>query len=108
MHSNKILFTILLIFSMGMLSCVNNNDENVLARINNYSIDQVHFENAFKEYYYRTGQAISPNNSTKLSVLNAEFDNYVLATYAEDFDLDKTEEALQRKRLNEECLMRNS
>tara|TARA_R110002126_G_scaffold200584_4_gene348176 strand:+ start:4938 stop:6611 length:1674 start_codon:yes stop_codon:yes gene_type:complete len=110
MHSNKILFTILLIFSMGMLSCVNNNDENVLARINNYSIDQVHFENAFKEYYYRTGQAISPNNSTKLSVLNAEFDNYVLATYAEDFDLDKTEEALQKKEeikrrvLNEEFL----
>lgn len=115
MRNTKILFTSLLFLAMGALSCSNEVDEaivdkNILAQINNYSIDEVHFENAFKEYYYRTGRSISPNPSTKLSVLNAKFDNYVLATYAEDLNLDQTEEAYQkrgeieRRVLNEEYL----
>ncbi len=95
---------------MGALSCTEKADDDVLAQINDYSITKIHFENAFKEYYYRTGRAISANPSTKLSVLNAKFDNYVLATYAEDKGLDRTEEAIQkrgeieRRVLNEEYL----
>lgn len=93
-----------------MFSCSKKVDESVLAKINDYSITKVHFENAFKEYYYRTGRAISANSSTKLTVLNSTFDNYVLATYAEDKGLNETEKALQkqgeieRRVLNEEYL----
>jgi len=100
----------MLAFSLGMFSCDKKVDENVLAQINDYSITKVHFENAFKEYYYRTGRVISANSSTKLSVLNSKFDNYVLATYAEDEGLHETEKAFQkrgeieRRVLNEEYL----
>lgn len=110
MFSRKLLLTGLLFLITGFVSCTKKIDENVLAQIKDYSIDQVHFENAFKEYYYRTGRAIRPSNSTKLTILNAKFNNYVLATYAEDLELDKTEEAVQkreeirRKVLNDEFL----
>jgi len=110
MSSNKILLIILLGFSLGTLSCNDNLGEDVLAKINDRSIDTIHFENAFKEYYYRTGQAISPSKSTRLTILNSEFNNYVLATYAEDLELDETEKALQKREqirrrvLNEEFL----
>jgi parvulin-like peptidyl-prolyl isomerase len=110
MHFKKILFTILILSSVGALSCSDKVDEDILAKINDHTIDQVHFENAFREYYYRTGQAIRPSKSTRLAVLNAKFENYVLATYAEDLLLDETEEAYQkkgeirRKVLNEEYL----
>lgn len=110
MYINKILLIFLLALSMGALSCNNEVEEDILAQINDYSIDEIHFENAFKEYYYRTGQAITPSKSTKLSVLNAQFDNYVLATHAEDLGLDETERALQKREeirrrvLNEEFL----
>ena len=110
MRDHLILLSCLLCFSLGALSCQDKVESDVLARINEYSITEVHFENAFKEYYFRTGRAISANPSTKLSVLNAKFDNYVLATYAEDKKLDKTEAAFQkrgeieRRVLNEEYL----
>ncbi|MEP6362592.1 MAG: peptidylprolyl isomerase, partial [Balneola sp.] len=110
MRDHLILLSGLLFLFMGALSCKEKVDENVLAQINDYSITKIHFENAFKEYYYRTGRAISANPSTKLSVLNAKFDNYVLATYAEDRGFDRTEEAFQkrgeieRRVLNEEYL----
>ncbi len=110
MRDHLILLSGLLFLLVGALSCKQKVDDNVLAQINDYSITTIHFENAFKEYYYRTGRAISANPSTKLSVLNAKFDNYVLATYAEDRGLDRTEEAIQkrgeieRRVLNEEFL----
>lgn len=110
MRDHLILLSGLLFLFMGALSCKEKVDDNVLAQINDYSITKIHFENAFKEYYYRTGRAISANPSTKLSVLNAKFDNYVLATYAEDKGFDRTEEAFQkrgeieRRVLNEEYL----
>ena len=110
MRDHLILLSCLLCFSLGALSCQEKVENDVIAQINEYSITEVHFENAFKEYYFRTGRAISANPSTKLSVLNAKFDNYVLATYAEDKKLDKTEDAFQkrgeieRRVLNEEYL----
>ncbi|XWN38714.1 MAG: peptidylprolyl isomerase [Balneola sp.] len=110
MRDHLILISGLLFLVVGALSCSEKVDDNVLAQINDYSITEVHFENAFKEYYFRTGRAISANPSTKLSVLNAKFDNYVLATFAEDQGLDQTEEAFQkrgeieRRVLNEEFL----
>lgn len=110
MSRNIYLLIILLLTAMVALSCQQNEKDNVLAQINDYSVTETHFVNAFKEYYYRTGKAITPNKSTKLSVLNARFDNYVLATYAEDEGIDETEEAFQKKGefrrrvLNEEYL----
>lgn len=110
MSRNQLLLLILFLNAMGALSCQQKEEDAVLAQINDYSVTQTHFVNAFKEYYYRTGKAITPNKSTKLSVLNARFDNYVLATYAEDEGLDETEQAYQKKGeirrriLNEEFL----
>jgi parvulin-like peptidyl-prolyl isomerase len=110
MCDQLILFFCLAGFMLVALSCEEKINDDVLAQINDHSITEVHFENAFKEYYLRTGRAISANPSTKLSVLNAKFDNYVLATYAEDKGLDKSEDAFQkrgeieRRVLNEEYL----
>ena len=110
MCDRLILFFCLAGFMLVALSCEEKINDDVLAQINDHSITEVHFENAFKEYYLRTGRAISANPSTKLSVLNAKFDNYVLATYAEDKGLDKSEKAFQkrgeieRRVLNEEYL----
>ncbi len=78
-------------------ACDKPIQKDVLAQIENFKVTEVHFENAFKEYYYRTGQVLSPDERTKLSVLNTTFNTYVLATFAEDEGLDKTQAALYKK-----------
>ncbi len=78
-------------------ACEKPIQKDVLAQIEDYKVTEVHFENAFKEYYYRTGQVLSPDERTKLSVLNNTFNTYVLATFAEDEGLDKTQEARYKK-----------
>ncbi len=78
-------------------ACNKPVQKDVLAQIENFKVTEVHFENAFKEYYYRTGQVLSPDERTKLSVLNTTFNTYVLATFAEDEGLDKTQKALYKK-----------
>tara|TARA_B100000575_G_scaffold294516_1_gene310977 strand:- start:8139 stop:9731 length:1593 start_codon:yes stop_codon:yes gene_type:complete len=64
----------------------------VLAEIDGYVVSETHFLTSFKELYYRTGQAITPNLSTRKAVLDSEFSTYVLAVHAMDLGLDKQEE----------------
>ena len=74
-----------------------SNDDPVLAQIKDFDITEAHFKNSFKEYYYRTGQVLTPTEGTKLSILNSEFNTYVLATYAQDLDLDKKDKSFYKK-----------
>jgi parvulin-like peptidyl-prolyl isomerase len=89
---------LLILFTIG---CSSNNtttvEENVLAQINDLSVSVVHFENAFKERYYRTGQVLTPSESTRKAILDSEFNTYVMAVYAKDVGLDETSEAIYQK-----------
>ena len=84
------------IFSCFLLSqctsSINEESETVLAEIDGYAVSETHFLTSFKELYYRTGQAITPNLSTRKAVLDSEFSTYVLAVHAMDLGLDKQEE----------------
>lgn len=102
-----------MLFSLFALSCssVQEQDEElVLASIKGMSVTTTQFENAFKEYYYRTGQVLNQDFDTKKAILNTEFNTYVLAAFAQDIGIDKTEEAIQKKEaikrrvINEEYL----
>ncbi len=74
-----------------------SNDDPVLAQIKDFDITEAHFKNSFKEYYYRTGQVLTPTEGTKLSILNSEFNTYVLAAYAQDLGLDKKDKSFYKK-----------
>lgn len=84
--------------------------EDVLAQIGDLYVSTTHFENAFREYYYRTGQVISPDERTKTAILNSEFNTYVLSVHAVDLGLDQTEysknklESIKRRVITEEYL----
>ncbi len=101
-----------MLISLFLIQCssVHKEDKNVLAQINDLTVTTTHFENAFKEYYYRTGQVLKPDVSTKVAILNSQFNTYVLAVYAEDENLNETDEAIQNRKaidrrvLNEEYL----
>ncbi len=71
----------------------NSVDEQVLAQINGHAVSVTHFENAFKEYFYRTGQVLTPTQATRKAILDSEFNTYVLAVHAMDLGLDETPEA---------------
>ena len=45
-----------------------------------------------RSLYYRTGQAIAPDPSTRKAVLDSEFNTYVLAVHAMDQGVDKRED----------------
>lgn len=70
----------------------NKNVEPILAEIDGYAVSEAHFLTSFKELYYRTGQSIAPDLSTKKAVLDSEFNTYVLAVHAIDLGLDMREE----------------
>ena len=70
----------------------NKNVEPILAEIDGYTVSEAHFLTSFKELYYRTGQSIAPDPSTKKAVLDSEFNTYVLAVHAIDQGLDMREE----------------
>ncbi|MGB0347243.1 MAG: peptidylprolyl isomerase [Balneolaceae bacterium] len=72
-------------------------DDDVLAQINGHSVSVLHFENAFKESYFRTGQVLTPTESTRKVILDSEFNTYVMAVYAKDLELDKSPEAVYQK-----------
>lgn len=84
------------IFSCFLLSqctsSINEESETVLAEIDGYAVSETHFLTSFKELYYRTGQAITPNLLTRKAVLDSEFSTYVLAVHAMDLGLDEQEE----------------
>ena len=71
---------------------MNEGDSAVLAEIDGYTVSEDHFLTSFKELYYRTGQAIAPDPSTRKAVLDSEFNTYVLAVHAMDQGLDKRED----------------
>ena len=84
------------IFSCFLLSqctsSINEESVTVLAEIDGYAVSETHFLTSFKELYYRTGQAITPNLLTRKAVLDSEFSTYVLAVHAMDLGLDEQEE----------------
>lgn len=105
------LSTLLLIAIVAMGSgCQKQQSENVLAEINGLAVTELHFQNSFKEYFYRTGQVLTPDLETKKAVLDAEFNTYVLSVYAQDLGLHATPEsqnkyqAIERRVINEEYL----
>ncbi len=111
--TNKVLrATYLFVVLLCFVNCQSPEEktEDLLASINDLDISINHFENAYKEYYYRTGQVLTGDITTKKAILDAEFNTYVLATYAEDLGIHKSEEALiekkriERRVLNEEYL----
>ena len=106
-----VLFLALLSFCV---SCeTKQRSEDVLAYINDLEINEAHLESAFKDVYYRSGRSISPNYSTKKSILESEFRTYILATHAFDLgygddDIAKREQGIiKRKVLSEEYLEQN-
>lgn len=88
-------FLLILLLSQCTSSDVKENEQ-VLASINDMSVTATHFENAFKEYYYRTGQVLNQDFDTKKAILDSEFNKYVLVTLAEELGLDQTEQAINR------------
>lgn len=95
-HYGRIVLLVLI-----TIGCSSDNtstvDDNVLAQIKGHSVSVLHFENAFKESYYRTGQVLTPTESTRKAILDSEFNTYVMAVYAKDLELDKTPEAAYQK-----------
>ncbi len=111
--TNKVLrATYLIVALLYLANCQSQEKEtkDLLASINDLDISIDHFENAYKEYYYRTGQVLNGDITTKKAILDAEFDTYVLATHAQDLDIHESEEAIKEKKrierrvLNEEYL----
>src|SRR5690606_12949586 len=98
--SSKALLFFLCLAYASLISCKGSadkvNDEDVLAQIEDFYVSTTHFENAFREYYYRTGQVLTSDDQTKQAILNSEFNTYVLAVYAEDLHLNETEYARQQ------------
>lgn len=72
-------------------------DNDALAQINDLKVTDAHFLNRFKEVYYRTGQVLTPDETTKRIILDNTFSTYVMATFAQDKELDKTRQADIRK-----------
>ncbi len=91
----------IVLLSFLLLGCsfseTNPDEENVLARIDDLAVSVAHFENAFKEYFYRTGQVLTPSESTKKAILDSEFNTYVLAVHARDLRLDESDKAKYQK-----------
>ena len=73
-------------------SSAGENEDSILAEINGYSVSEAHFLTSFKELYYRTGQSIAPDPSTRKAILDSEFNTYVLAVHAMDHGMNKREE----------------
>ena len=86
------------------------NNEQVLARINDLTVSENHFLNTFREYYYRTGQVLEADPVTRKAILDTEFNTYVMAVKAMDDGLEDQEyvqfqkEAIKRRVLTEEYL----
>lgn len=96
---------------LSLASCSQREtEEEVLAKIDDLVVTEAHFEAAFKKYYYQTGQAIEPSFSIKSSVLDTEFNTYVLATYAMEIGIADDAESvrqygmIERKVFTEEYL----
>ena len=91
--TGSVLFLALVVVFLTSCTKTAPLDKNALAQINDLKVTTAHFENRFKEVYYRTGQVLAPDETSKLTILNNTFSTYVLATFAKDKKLDKTREA---------------
>lgn len=111
MFQPKILIPLVLLCWL-FVSCSSKVDENVLAKIDDLEVTEAHFVSAFKNYYYRTGQALEPSIDIKTNVLDAEFNTYVLAAHAlksgmaDTWRSQKQLGMIQRKAMAEEYLKR--
>ncbi|MEX0721899.1 MAG: peptidylprolyl isomerase [Balneolaceae bacterium] len=112
----KVILRLFFFFSLSLVlmfpSCQKEtgSDENILAKINDLEVTEAHFISAFKKYYYKTGQSLSPSYANKSSILDSEFNTYVLAVHAGELGISETSEAMnmkemiKRRVLNEEYL----
>lgn len=91
--SGSVLSLALMLVTLATCTKTAPLDKNTLAQINDLKVTTAHFENRFKEVYYRTGQVLTPDETSKLTILNNTFSTYVLATFAKDMKLDQTREA---------------
>ena len=91
MHTNRVV--LIGIFSLlTVLACSvsdKSSSDSILAQINDYAVSESHLETSFRELYYRTGQSLRPDAATKKSILDSEFNTYVLAVHAQDMGLDR-------------------
>jgi parvulin-like peptidyl-prolyl isomerase len=69
---------------LNVAGCDRQDNKQVLASIGKYEVTDRHFQNAFKSYYYKTGQAIPVNERTLKAVLDGELERYTVVTWAED------------------------
>lgn len=84
-----------------LAGCSRPSDRQVLASIGKYEVTDRHFQNAFRNYYNKTGQAIPVNETTLKAVLDGELERYTVVTYAEDRGWDKDEAGMRQKALIE-------
>jgi parvulin-like peptidyl-prolyl isomerase len=106
----------IVLLSILFLGCsfseTNPDDENVLARIDDFQVTESQFVNAFKRNFYKVGQTLQPSLDNKVSVLEEEFETYVLAVHAKDLGIANDERSdleyglLKRKVYAEEYLLR--
>lgn len=84
-----------------LAGCSKPSDRQVLASIGKYEVTDRHFQNAFRNYYNKTGQAIPVNETTLKAVLDGELERYTVVTYAEGKGWDKDEAGMRQKALIE-------
>ena len=109
-HLRVVLLSLALIVGFACDNSSKPDQHQVLAQIEDHYVTIPHFENAYKEFYYRTGQVLGIDEATKAAILNAEFNTYVMAVFAQDLGLDDSEAAqnqkaaIERRVLTEEYL----
>ncbi len=85
----------------GLAACNRHDDRQVLASIGKYEVTDLHFQNAFRNYYYQTGQAVPVNDVTLKAVLDGELERYTVVTWAEDRGWDSDEAGSRQRALIE-------
>ena len=91
MHTKRVIYLgiISVLITFACSGDKEPSNEPILAKISDYSVSETHLVTSFKELYYRTGQALRPDIATKKSILDSEFNTYVLAVHAQDLSIEK-------------------
>lgn len=102
LYSGRAFHILLLVLGVAVAAgCNKQPDRQVLASIGKYEVTDRHFQNAFRNYYNMTGQAIPVNELTLKAVLDGELERYTVVTWAEDRGWDKDEAGTRQKALIE-------
>lgn len=102
LYSVRLVHVFVPLVVMAVLAgCSKPSDRQVLASIGKYEVTDRHFQNAFRNYYNKTGQAIPVNETTLKAVLDGELERYTVVTYAEGKGWDKDEAGMRQKALIE-------